>query len=200
LFAAGAGTQALLARWGRDTPAMQRRPLHMLMLRGRLPPLYAHCLGASANPRLSVTSHPLAQGNIVWHLGGQIAEEGVVRDHAEQVRAGRREIAALLPWLDRRGLEWSSWRVDRAEPRMPGGRRPAESYLTSEAGLITAWPTKLAFAPRLAADLLDRLAQDEIRPRGTPALPALHLPRPPIARPPWETAEWERPDPDEAAR
>ena len=40
----------------RYAPAMQQRPLHMLMVRGRLPRLYAHCLGASANPRLTVTS------------------------------------------------------------------------------------------------------------------------------------------------
>ncbi len=198
LFAAGAGNEALLTRWGRDAPAMQRRPLHMLMLRGPLPPLYAHCLGPSANPRLTVTSYPLSDGEVVWHLGGRIAEEGVDRDRAQQLRAGQREIAELLPWLDQSGLEWSSWRVDRAEPRMPGGRRPDESFLTSEAGLITTWPTKLAFAPKLAADLLDRLRAEDIRPSGAVDLPEgglpMELPQPSSAKLPWETADWERLD------
>jgi hypothetical protein len=195
LFAAGAGNQALLARWGRDGPPMQRRPLHMLMVRGPLPPLYAHCLGASANPRLTITSYPMDGGRCVWHLGGQVAEEGVKRDRAEQIEAGRRELAGLLPWLERHRLEWSSWRVDRAEPQMQGGRRPDESFLHSDSDVLTAWPTKLAFAPKLADDLLARLRREQVVPGGGQDRIGIDLPRPPVAALPWETAEWEAPLP-----
>jgi len=41
LFAAGAGNQQLLNTWGRQQPTMQQRPLHMLMLKGNLPQVYA---------------------------------------------------------------------------------------------------------------------------------------------------------------
>lgn len=202
VFAAGAGNQALLERWGRAAPAMQRRPLHMLLLRGRLPPLFAHCLGPSANPRLTVTSYPLNDGRQVWHLGGQIAEEGAGRERAAQLRAGRRELTELLPWLDQTGLEWSSWRVDRAEPRMPGGRRPDESFVAGDSGLVTVWPTKLAFAPKLANDLLALLRAEGMRPSGATEPVSIEvpidvpgdLPRPPIAAPPWETNDGDEND------
>ena len=55
LLAAGAGNQLLLRSWGRQQPLMQQRPLHMLMLRGELPEVYAHCIGASTNPRITIT-------------------------------------------------------------------------------------------------------------------------------------------------
>jgi hypothetical protein len=74
---------------------------------------------------------------------------------------------------------------------MPGGRRPDESYLHGDQGLITAWPTKLAFAPKLANDLLDRLRNEDVRPSGETPLSGLDLPPPPLAQLPWEAAGWE---------
>lgn len=188
VLSAGAGNEALLRRLGRETPGMQRRSLHMLMARGPLPEFYAHCLGASANPRLTVTSYPLGGGEMVWHLGGQVAESGVERDAAEQVAAGKAELAALLPWLDQTKVNWASRRIDRAEIATPGGKRPDVWFVQRDRGVITAWPTKLAFAPCLAAKVLGCLEQDGIMPADG-EIPALGLPRPPLAQPPWEEAE-----------
>ncbi|WP_233519304.1 FAD-dependent oxidoreductase, partial [endosymbiont of Ridgeia piscesae] len=129
LLSAGAGNQTLLRRLGRDTPAMQRRPLQMVMLRGALPQLYAHCLGASANPRLTITSYPVADGVRIWYLGGDIAENGVGRDADAQIAAAQQELQELLPWVDLRGVQWATLNVDRAEPRQPDGKRPDNPYL-----------------------------------------------------------------------
>lgn len=191
ILAAGAANESLLSKLGRVVPKMQRRPLHMLMARGPLPELYAHCLGASANPRLTITSYPVAEGDVVWHLGGQVAESGVARDEAEQIAAGRAELAELLPWLDQSDIRWASRRIDRAEIATPGGKRPDSWHVSSERGVITAWPTKLAFAPKLAADVLACLQRDDIRPTED-ALEALSgLSRPPLQPPPWdEVAQW----------
>lgn len=191
LFAAGAGNQQLLNTWGRQQPAMQQRPLHMLMLKGDLPGVYAHCLGVSANPRLTITSYPLSDGQLVWYLGGQIAEQGVHRDTLEQISAGKAELQALLPWLDTSSMQWSSYRVNRAEPAMPSGQRPDDCYLHYDAPLLTAWPTKLAFAPRLAGKLLSALNEQDISATASADLSVLQcLPRPAQARPPWDTATW----------
>jgi glycine/D-amino acid oxidase-like deaminating enzyme len=189
VLAAGSGNERLVAALGRVRPSMQRRPLHMLMARGNLPPLYAHCLGAGTNPRVTITSHPLEGGQRVWYLGGQIAESGVGRANREQINTGRRELAELLPWLDQEDLRWSALRVDRAEPRQPGGRRPDKPFLDLRDNVAVAWPTKLAFAPALAGLLLESLEKAGVRPSGGGEPP--DWPRPDPAHHPWtESREW----------
>jgi glycine/D-amino acid oxidase-like deaminating enzyme len=188
VFTAGAGNQALLERLGRQRPAMQRRPLQMVMLRGKLPPIYAHCLGASANPRLTITSYPSETEETVWYLGGELAERGIGFGPEAQVAAAQRELAALLPWVDLRGVVWRTLAVDRAEPQQPGGRRPDSSFLHEEEGLMVAWPTKLAFAPRLASQVLKTLDEQGIRPSGDGRV-VLDLAAPLPARLPWEGDE-----------
>ena len=191
LLAAGAGNQQLLGSWGRRQPAMQQRPLHMLMLKGRLPRVYAHCLGASTSPRITITSYPLADGNMLWYLGGQVAEQGVQRDAKAQIAAGIAELRELLPWLDTAAMQWSSYRVSRAEPAMASGKRPDDCYLQHENRLFTAWPTKLAFAPRLAGKLLVALREQGIDAGLPEDLTALHcLPVPPLSEPPWSRSVW----------
>ncbi len=187
LFAAGQGNAALLRHWAMSTPKMQLRPLHMVMLKGQLPQVYAHCLGASANPRLTITSYPLADGQTLWYLGGQLAESGVSRTEAEQIRVARRELNVLLPWLEPGALQWAGLRIERAEVATRGGARPQDSFLSAHGRVWTAWPTKLAFAPRLAQQVLHALQQAGIEPRGAD-VPALAPPA--LAHPPWEQVKW----------
>ena len=102
VLSAGAGTADLLADLGLDQPAMQRRPLHMVIAKGpSLKPLYAHCLGGGPKPRITVTTHPAADGQWVWYLGGDLAEaDGVGREPEAQIAAAKKEVAGLLPWVD----------------------------------------------------------------------------------------------------
>ncbi len=188
VLAAGAGNAALLEHLGRAMPKMQRRPLHMVMVRGTLPALYAHCLGASANPRLTVTSHGEGAAQ-VWWLGGDLAERGVARSGADQITAARQVLAELLPWLDLADAEWATLRVDRAEAAQPGGRRPDLPTVDEAEGVITVWPTKLAFAPLLADRVIEALQRAGIAPSGG-RTPAPDWPAPPLARPPWEICRW----------
>jgi len=190
VLAAGKGNAGLLRALGRDEPQMQVRPLNMLMLRGPLPLVHAHCLGASANPRLTITSCPDEQGNVVWYLGGQVAEEGVGRAPAEQIAAGKAELAALLPWVDLGTAQWATLAVDRAEIATPGGQRPDDAYAAVQEGVFTCWPTKLAFAPRVADMVIRGLHEQGLSPSGgEPAISTLSAPT--LARLPWdEVTEW----------
>jgi len=189
VLTAGAGNAALLRALGREAPRMQLRPLHMTLARGPLPPLYLHCLGAGTSPRLTVTSHPLADGRWVWYLGGDLSESGVGRDREAQIAAAREELAALFPWVEGEGLSWATWRVERAEVATPGGRRPEEPYVHNEDGLSVVWPTKLAFAPLVAERILDALGAAGLRPG--PVLESPAWPAPPLAPHPWqESIPW----------
>ncbi|MGM0594918.1 MAG: FAD-dependent oxidoreductase, partial [Pseudomonadota bacterium] len=155
VFAAGKGNAALLKKCDRSAPAMQLRPLNMVIMRARQGAawpgeLYAHCLGPSANPRITITTHYDAAGRPLWYLGGQVAEEGVGRSHLAQVAAAKKELAELFPWLDLSAMEWGTLPIERAEPLMVDGRRPDNAFAEEEEAIITTWPTKLALAPRLA--------------------------------------------------
>lgn len=95
VFSAGSGNADLLASVGISVPAQQLRPLHMVLVKGpTLKPLYAHCLGGGPKPRITVTTHPAANGEWVWYLGGDIAEaDGVAREPAEQIAVAKKSWA-----------------------------------------------------------------------------------------------------------
>jgi len=185
VLAAGQGNAELRQQLGLPDGAMQRRPLHMVMVRGDLPELHGHCVDGAAT-RATITTVTDRAGRTVWQVGGQVAESGVDLEPAALVAFARRELEAILPGLSLRGAEWATWRVDRAERAM-GGRRPADAQLLVEGNVITVWPTKLALAPRLA----DRLLELVPRRLGTPVQLPSDRPRPSVATPPWETeAAW----------
>ncbi|MGG5287654.1 FAD-dependent oxidoreductase [Pseudomonas shirazensis] len=186
VLSAGGGTAELLQALGLDQPAMQRRPLHMVLAKGpNLKPLYAHCLGGGPKPRITVTTHPGADGQWVWYLGGDLAEaDGVAREPAAQIAAAQKEVASLLPWVDQSQLRWATLRVDRAEPAQSGQVRPDNAFLAEAQRLLVGWPTKLALAPDFADHVLAKLERDGIRPQAKPDL--TNLPRPALGVPAWE--------------
>jgi len=186
VFSAGAGNAELLASAGISVPAQQLRPLHMVLVKGpSLKPLYAHCLGGGPKPRITVTTHPAANGEWVWYLGGDIAEaDGVAREPAEQIAVAQKELSNLLPWVDLSQAQWATLRVNRAEPAQSGLVRPDNAFLSDQGRLLVGWPTKLALAPDFSDRVLQALEQDGIKPVHAPALP--ELPRPPLGQTPWE--------------
>src|SRR5690606_1118835 len=116
VLSARAGNAGLPAAVGGGGAALQLRPPHLALAEGpALKPLYAHCLGGGPKPRVTVTTHPAADGQWVWYLGGDLAEaDGVARDEAAQIQAAQKEMAALLPWVDQSQTRWATLRVDRA--------------------------------------------------------------------------------------
>lgn len=187
VFSAGSGNAELLSTLGIEQPKQQLRPLHMVLAKGpALKPLYAHCLGGGTKPRVTVTTHPAADGQWVWYLGGDLAEaDGVTRDAAAQIKAAQQEMADLLPWVDQSATQWVTLRVDRAEPAQSGLVRPDNAFLAEQERLLVGWPTKLALAPDFADRALAALQRDGIQPGQHAALPA--LPRPSVATAVWDT-------------
>ena len=198
VLTAGAGNAALRQLCGLPSEAMQKRPLHMLLLRGRLPILNGHCVDG-ARTRVTITSDHDAQGRTVWQVGGQLAEEGVAVDERSLIGQARRELEAVLPGIALSNCEWATYRVDRAEGAMPRGGRPDTALTLVEGNVVTAWPTKLALAPQLARMALERLTDSE---GGAFDLKELtDWPRPLVALPPWEMiAHWHCVDDDRHAR
>ncbi len=190
ILAAGAGNRELLDDIGLTQQRMQLRPLHMVLMRhAQLPPLYAHCVGTSSKPRITITTHRTATGETVWYLGGELAESGVERDARLQIEVAQREIRELFPWLDVRGAHWSTLRVDRAEPQQEHLVKPDHAYASWVGNNIICWPTKLALAPNLAEQISEQLKAHQIEPLA-PALPqALPLLFPEIATPIWDRRE-----------
>ncbi|TDJ78655.1 FAD-dependent oxidoreductase [Pseudomonas putida] len=186
VLSAGGGTADILHALGLEQPAMQLRPLHMVMAKGpNLKPLYAHCLGGGPKPRVTVTTHPAADGQWVWYLGGDLAEaDGVAREPAAQIAAAQKEIANLLPWVDQGQVRWATLRVDRAEPAQTGLVRPDNAFLAEQQRLLVGWPTKLALAPDFSDRVLASLERDGVRPMAQPEL--ADLPRPTLGVPAWE--------------
>lgn len=184
---AGGGTEDLLKAFALSQPQQQLRPLHMVLAKGpALLPLYAHCLGGGSKPRVTITTHPAADGQWVWYLGGNLAEaDGVARSEAEQIQAAQAEVAQLLPWVAQDATHWATLRVDRAEPVQSGLTRPDNAFVSEHDALIVGWPTKLALAPDFSDRVLKLLERDRIQPSA--AQRYADLPRPMVAAPIWET-------------
>ncbi len=184
VLSAGQGNAALRSSVGLDPKKQQTRPLHMVMVRGRLPEFYGHCVDG-ATTRVSITSAKTQQGEVVWQVGGQLAEEGVALTRDELIAKAHRELSATLPGLDLRGTEWSSYRVDRAEGVTVTGGRPESFRVEKDGNLLTAWPTKLVLVPQLVDQLSETIARRVSKvPMNLPLL--ADWPQPSVAQTPWD--------------
>lgn len=192
LLCAGAGNADLLRQLGAPAPGMQRRPLtQVLVSHEGLVPLFAHCAGRGASPRLTVSTHCDSGGATTWYLGGDVATAPGLTD-TERVALARRELAATLPWLDLGGAGWRTVTLDRAEPAQVNGRKPEGAFLGEARGVantLVAWPVKLTLCPALGDQLVRRLQDEGVEPRSNPDLsPLASLGRPDRASPCWEGA------------
>lgn len=193
IFAAGGGNEGLIESAGLSANPMQRRPLHMVMLRGPgLAEVHAHCIGSdfSMTPSLTVTTHTRRDGERVWYLGGALAESGVERDPSAQGSAAITAVQRAFPWLDTSGVSTGSLRIDRAEAAYGDDARPDDVFAKTTEGVTVAWPTKLTLTPALADRVLEQMqgvtpgtdhaSSEELRRL---------LPAPALAPPPWNDAE-----------
>ena len=187
IFTAGIGNEDLLEPVRDPTIRMQRRPLHMVVVKTDFNyPLYAHCLGLGSIPRITITTHRTKDNKPVWYIGGQLAEDGVKRDSKSQILATRKELKDLFPWLDFSNCEFATFFVDRAEALQPNGQRPASCYSKEIGNMIVAWPTKLALAPQLAEEILEKLKREKIKPYPADLRALKAWPIPALANPMWD--------------
>ena len=175
VLAAGEGNAELLKKIGLQPDLMQRRPLNMFLLRGDLPDLFGHCV-AGGKTRLTVTTPDSG----IWQIGGEIAERESTFD----------EIRRWLPGVDFSGVEFATYRANRAEARTSDLRRPSGVHVSVvKPNIAVAWPTKLALAPVLADEVFSALDLKEPG-RYDGELP--EWPAPSVAPYPWQEASWSR--------
>jgi glycine/D-amino acid oxidase-like deaminating enzyme len=182
VLAAGKGNGDLIGNLGLDV-SMQLRPLHQVVIKGKnLPDLFAHAvtLRSSDKPRITFTTHTTKDSK-VWYLGGQLAESGVARDETAQIKFAKKELAAILPWMDYSDCEFSTLRIDRAEAGSNSLLRPDTPYVRRHGNVVVCWPTKLTLAPMMG-DLLMKLMPV---PKAA-AAGSLNLPRSAVGSSPWE--------------
>ncbi|OZG71412.1 FAD-dependent oxidoreductase [Hahella sp. CCB-MM4] len=188
ILTAGEGNESVLHSAQLHGPAMQRRPLHMVVVKHHYPhPIYAHCIGSGSKPLLTITTHYMADGQPVWYLGGNLAETGVELDKQTQLESAKTLIKELLPWVDLGEAHWDSFMIHRAEPQQNAMLRPDSAFVHQNDNVITCWPTKLALTPNLVDEVLEKLEQDNITPELATNYELLKfLSRPPISKPVWQ--------------
>jgi glycerol-3-phosphate dehydrogenase len=182
VLAAGKGNGDLIFDLGLEVP-MQLRPLHQVVVKGKnLPDLFAHAvtLRSSDKPRITFTTHT-NKDTKAWYLGGQLAESGVARNEAEQIEFAKKELAAIMPWMDYSGCEFSTFRIDRAEAGGDTLLRPDTPYVRRHGNVVVCWPTKLTLAPMMGDMFMKLMPGPKAGAAGS-----LNLPRSSIGSSPWE--------------
>lgn len=167
---------------------MQRNEVHMTLLkRPQLPTLYAHCLGTSRSPRLTITTHNTRDGEKVWYIGGEIASEGALRDERMQIEKVQQELKTLLPWIDLRGGRYRTVKIERILPPEENIFQPDRAFVEKKGNNIVVWPCKLTLAPNVGRQVIDLLKKDNQLPQHAQPTEALPLLYPEMAQPVWET-------------
>lgn len=184
VHAAGEGNERL------QSAAMQRRPLHMVMVKGELPPIWGHVIEANANPRLTITSHESSDSQIVWYVGGQLAEDAAMLDDEQLIAMAKKELGNVFPSIDWQTMAWSTLKINRAEGQQADSGRPAEPVISEQGNQITIWPTKLVFAPMVADEVLRRIKAAGQQASLVDGEDKPDLPVAGVGTYPWDTAQW----------
>ena len=190
VLTAGEGNQALLDSLGIKKPTMQRRPLQMVLCKAKdkqspLPALHAHSLGTGSTPIATITSHLTEDGDTVWYIGGNIAEQGVGKSFEKLTAEAEELLHDILPWFELPELEWATHAINRAEPKQSALSRPDTAFVESKGNVHIAWPTKLALAPDLTDSVIKALNKQNLvaHEHPTPTLPQAE-----IGKALWDTA------------
>ncbi len=186
-------TRYVLNATGNDTPnlplnlvKMQQRPLQMVMMKGDLPTIFGHFISQGSKPLLTVTSY-LHNGEIVWYMGGELAESGASKTKQAQISHTQKLLSQLVPKINIESMTFDTLFVNRAEPKQSSLLRPDDAYVSLKNNWFVGFPTKLAFAPRFADQVISQIIQ---KPSATDAAPFnhltfKHLPPPKVAAFPW---------------
>lgn len=168
----------------------QKRPLLMGMIKPAPYEMYAHLVGSRDKPVATITTHKTSNGELVWYLGGQVAERGKEVPQQEMVRAVKNAFTKYLPNIDQSALEWASLPIDRVEGNSTTqGWMPDTPTIHDASDTYYCWPTKLTFAPLLSDYIVEKLENDDIKPSQTKNDWSF-LPEVNYTQTPWDIAEW----------
>jgi ABC-type multidrug transport system ATPase subunit len=121
-------------------------------------------------------------------VAGQVAEEGVKLEPGALTEFTWGELLAVLPSVNLRNTEWSTYSVDRAEGATSNGSRPESIQVLCAGNVTTGWPTKLVLAPVLANEIATRATSPYVS-AAFDTTPFASWPRPEVAAVPWEAED-----------
>jgi hypothetical protein len=138
---------------------MLRRPLHMLVLKGRLGVLNGHCMQSlGVKTRVTITTAVGVGEERYWQVGGQLAEAGVDLTPEALAKAASKELREALPESVPLGdCKWMTYWVYRSEWLKTDGTRCKDAAVVAGGNVRVVWPTKLALVPRMVDKVLDSL-------------------------------------------
>lgn len=189
LFTGAGSNHAIARKLGHDAGLeTQTRPLLMGMMKNAPFPLYAHCVGASDKPVVTITTHEAPGAGLVWYLGGSVAERLKDAPESEVFDAARKAFGACFPALDFSAAQWAVLPIDRVEGKSStDGWMPDTPTIHRHGDVFYGWPTKLTFAPLLAERFSGMISSPA--PGGAMGEWSF-LPPAPYAAAPWEDAQW----------
>lgn len=166
---------------------MQIRPLRMAAIKHpHLKPFWGHAIGAHKNPLLSISSHYNQQKELIWYLGGELAESNAQAEAGEHIQATKTALSKAFKWIDWKNSLVKSIYIERAEAEQATLERPNGPFIESHNNLMLAWPTKLTFAPDVASSILQTLQKQAVLPLPNLPLPPEFLEKPEVAAPAWD--------------
>jgi glycine/D-amino acid oxidase-like deaminating enzyme len=178
ILTAGEGNAALREASGLHPGVMQRLPLSILVVRGKLPHLNGFCIdGTHAKAIITCQS---VRDEMVWQVG----TESVKSLDPDFKEAAWREVYEALPGFEWPKISLSTYQTNRAEVVEQGASRSDGVQILTDGNVITAWPTKLVLAPLLAEKILGQLDSPLVRMSAPSAFSS--WPRPSVAPSPWD--------------
>ena len=193
IFTAAESNHSIATQNGEDKGLKtQTRPLLMGLLKPAPFELYAHLVGTSDKPVATITTHRCADGTLCWYVGGAVAERDKDADPDQVYNAMKTAFQKYLPQVDFQAMHWATLPIDRIEGHSTTDKHLPDTPTIHEVGnSLYCWPTKLTFAPLLAAEIIKKLDRDKITPPAD-KMPVdwSFLPAAPYGTPPWEDAKW----------
>lgn len=168
----------------------QERPLLMGMMKPAPFEIYAHMVGRSEKPVATITTHKAEDGDLVWYIGGQVAEREKTVPREEMIRAAQNAFAKYLPQVDLSHVRWAALPIDRVEGQSTTqGWMPDTPTIHDAGDTYYCWPTKLTFAPLLSDYIVDKLKHDDVTPSNAQNDWSF-LPEVEYTKAPWDLAQW----------
>lgn len=190
---ASAGSNYDLAKFYKQDQGLetQTRPLLMGLVKPAPFSIYAHCIGASDKPAVTITSHTDNNGELIWYLGASVAERSKDCPPDQVFLASKDVFSRYLPSFNYNNLQWASLPVDRFEGKSSCDNLwlPDTPTVHKSNNVLYCWPTKLTFSPLLSDMVLQEIYKSKITPSSTHTDWSFLMPCP-YAIPPWDKVVW----------
>lgn len=169
VFSSAASNLEIAAQRGDDGGLeTQHRPLLQGFIKNAPFPLFAHLIGKSEKPIATITTHTTIDNELVWYLGGGVAERSKGDDPENVYQDIKDALKKYLPAVDTNDFEWAALPIDRVEGKSKTDQwMPDTPTLHNTENALYAWPTKLTFAPLLSDMIVADIEKQGIIPSKT---------------------------------